>query len=88
VLTRTPPPAAALLLILFLGGGGLSGALDVMLYHGGANGHSVQTHFDPAGGCDSHRERCVLPRVTTPTLLLPAIPRADTWHDVAALPPR
>ncbi|HEV8304204.1 MAG TPA: hypothetical protein VGQ25_04545 [Gemmatimonadales bacterium] len=88
MLSRLSRRAAPLLLALFVTGGGASTALDAVLYHSRAHaGDILRTHFDPAGGCGAHQERCVLTRSVSETRLLAVLPPALAWASTAVTAP-
>ena len=60
---------ALLLAFVFVGGLGLP-ALDAVLFHG-ASAPAPGPHYDPAGGCGDHGERCTLATAFTATQLAP-----------------
>jgi hypothetical protein len=59
---------ALLLALLFTGGSLGLPALDAMLFHG-ASKPAPAPHYDPAGGCGDHGERCTLATAFSATQL-------------------
>jgi hypothetical protein len=58
---------ALLLLAVFLGSGTTLPSADALLHHSGDQAETQRPHIEPAGGCASHVESCVLGRAATGT---------------------
>ena len=56
---------ALLLLTVFLGAGTTLPGPDVLFHHLDGHADQPRAHFDPAGGCAGHAEKCTLGRAAT-----------------------